>query len=218
MKRIFSAHPIFLISLLACISILLLAGCSDSPSNAIRPAQNQANANNLASASSPVKKAQAALDFEVTPVEFRNKYNTLVNMPEGMKNHDLSLPPIVVTNGTPTDQFTVDFPKSTAFIVGNVSKQTGKISDLTLGFAATTDDDDKLPTDELLMVFTAAVSSASGLQDDNGLHSAVIELLTASLIQANAPEAVPQTRIIGDYRLEGICTESVISLNLTRVR
>ena len=68
------------------------------------------------------------------------------------------------------------------------------------------------------MVFTAAVSSASGLQDNNGLHSAVIELLTASLIQANAPEAVPQARLIGDYRLEGIATESVISLNLVRVR
>ena len=178
-----------------------LTGCSDSPAESSADA-TPAAANTAPEPTPVVVKKEKVIDFGITPAEFRATYNNLMNEANNKKKHDLAMPAIVLIEGDGANTFNQKFSSAGVYVLGRVSKESGKMDDLLIGMGGTADS--KNPTLTALngvLVSVIAVRSITGLDNDSGVGKAVMDLFSEAADQASKGSDAPRPRLIDNYRL-----------------
>lgn len=181
---------------------LLVSSNDDEPASAANPAV----ASVPVVASSPVAASAAAkaadrLDFDVTPAQWRNRYNKLLAAKFPDKRKALSLPQPSITAGSSHDSFKHMFPGGTTYVIGVVSKSSGKVNDVMIGIGG---DGTSASAARAMMITVLLSVSATGLPADEGVTDAVIGLLGDAATQLDKPEKMPAARLLGDYKFNAV--------------
>jgi hypothetical protein len=159
--------------------------------------------------------AQApALDFGLTPDQFRSAYNDLLVSKLGKRRSDLAMRPFTITDGKSANSFKQSVKSASTYIIGRVSKKTGKMDDLLIGIGG----DSSGSFANATVVTLLALQSASGLGPDSGINTVVFNLLNDAVRQLEEPNDNKNQRTIDGYRMTSVGIPGTgILVSLSRV-
>ena len=124
---------------------------------------------------------------------------------------------VTVTQGESADSFKQSIPSGNTYIIGRVSKRTGKVDDLMIGVGGGSGGSSIKSASHAIMATVFAVRAVSGLDAESGVGNAITEMLGEAAAQLRDPSLTTEARMIGGYRLHAVGVKDVgILLSVSR--
>ena len=190
----------------------VLFACSEGDTNKANTSSQQTTP----TAPSAQEKQQPK-DFGITPSDFRNAYNNLLQTTLGSDGQELRMGSVSVTQGESADSFKQSILSGNTYIIGRVSKRTGKVDDLMIGVGGGSGGSSIKSASHAIMATVFAVRAVSGLDAESGVGNAITEMLGEAAAQLRDPSLTTEARMIGGYRLHAVGVKDVgILLSVSR--
>lgn len=162
-----------------------------------------------------VQAKQQPKDFGISPSEFRNAYNNLLQTTLGSDGQELRMGSVTVTQGESADSFKQSIPSGNTYIIGRVSKRTGKVDDLLIGIGGS--GGSIKSAGNAIMITLFAVRAVSGLDAESGVGKAITDMLSEATDQLKDPSITTEARMISGYRLHAVGVKDIgIMLSVSR--